>query len=233
MIWHWVSVCFAAIAVMLNTTHARGEQIKPFRDHPLAPYMVDVPIGGGIAMAQTETTFRQWEACVSAGGCRPITDDHYWGRGERPLINVSWRDAQAYAAWLSQLTGQPYRLPTAEEWMFAATAGKPTAYWWGDEVKSGMMRCRQCDADAASDYGTVPVRSYLPNPLGLYDMHGNVWEWVADCVEQSRAGACRFRATYGGAWYYVSHQSRADAVAARPEAERSFTLGFRVASDRR
>ncbi len=200
-----------------------------FRDHPQAPEMVVLP-GGAAALSRTEVTFAQWDACVAAGGCAAIADDHGWGRGDRPVINVSWNDAQAYAAWLSRLTGRRYRLPGDAEWERAARAGTSTAYWWGDDMRPGMARCRGCNPGVA-DYGTMPAASYPPNPFGLYDMNGNLWEWVADCAV-ANATPCPARLTRGGAWYYFSRQSRADASAPRPAAERSFTVGFRVACDR-
>ena len=90
--------------------------------------------GRAIAMARTETTFAAWDACVAAGGCPAIADDHGWGRGDRPVINVSWNDAVAYAAWLSALTGRSNRLPSDAEWGRAVRGGGATAYWWGDAM---------------------------------------------------------------------------------------------------
>jgi len=218
-----------ALLVLALPAAAAGETL---RDHPLAPEMVVLPpfAGHALAMARTETTFAQWDACAAAGACPRVADDHGWGRGERPVINVSWEDAAAYARWLSALTGRRYRLPSGAEWAFAAHAGTQGAYWWGEEMKPGMARCRGCNP-GANDYGTMPVASYPPNPFGLYDMNGNLWEWVADCAAPG-GGACSARLTRGGAWYYFSNQAKTAASAPRPPAERSFTVGFRVISER-
>ena len=128
-------------------------------------------------------SFDQWDACVADGGCddyRP--EDEGWGRGRRPVINVSWKDAQAYVRWLSEKTGQPYRLPSEAEWEYAARAGTTTLYSWGDDI-----------APENANYGlrggrTTEVGTYPANP-GLYDMHGNVGEWVEDCQNESYEGA--------------------------------------------
>jgi len=221
----------AALVALLFPAVAAAAPGEAVRDHPLAPQMVLLPRfeGRDLAMARTETTFAQWDVCAAAGACPRVADDHGWGRGERPVINVSWEDAAAYARWLSALTGRRYRLPSAAEWGFAARAGSRTAYWWGDGMKPGMARCRGCNP-GVNDYGTMPAASYPPNPFGLYDMNGNLWEWVADCAAAQEP--CKARMTRGGAWYYFSNQAKAAAAAARPPAERSFTVGFRVVSER-
>lgn len=227
MRWAWA----AGIAMLPALAMAESPGTR-FRDHPVAPEMVALPAlaGKSLAMARTEVSFAAWDACVAARGCPAIADDHGWGRGERPVINVSWTDAAAYAAWLSRLTGRSYRLPTDAEWDFAARAGSSAAYWWGDDMRPGMARCRGCNP-GVNDYGTLPGASYPANPFGLHDMNGNLWEWVEDCAPP-KTTPCSARLTRGGAWYYFSRQSRTDAVAPRPPAERSFTVGFRVVSDR-
>ncbi|MBN2751108.1 MAG: SUMF1/EgtB/PvdO family nonheme iron enzyme [Rhodospirillaceae bacterium] len=213
---------------------ASAQEVGDFiQDDPRAPEMVILPPVAGrvVAMARTETTFAQWDACVDAGACSVITDDHGWGRGRRPVINVSWHDAKIYTHWVSKLTGQVCRLPSGAEWDVAAGAGGKQAYWWGDSMKSGMARCRGCNP-GVSDYGTMPVASYPPNPFGLFDMNGNLWEWVEDCAVTKPPGQCSARLTRGGAWYYFSNQSKHAAKAPRPPAERSFTVGFRVVCER-
>ncbi len=198
-----MKVSVAVLGIFLSPAVAVAEPVTVFRDHPLAPEMVVLPVAAGRAnvMARTETTFAAWDACVAAGGCPAIADDHGWGRGDRPVINVSWNDAVAYAAWLSALTGRSYRLPSDAEWGRAARGGGATAYWWGDAMAPGMARCRGCNPGVA-DYGTMPAASYPANPFGLYDMNGNLWEWVADGAVA--ADICPSRLTRGGAWYYFS-----------------------------
>jgi len=229
-------ICIAVCMICVQGAAAHADVIQ---DHKDAPPLVLLPVfeGKTLAVAQTETTFDQWQACVDAAACRAIADDHHWGRGTRPLINVSWRDAQDYTKWLSQITGHPYRLLTDAEWTFAAAAGSAKAYWWGDVMQPGMARCRKCDPDK-KDYGTLPAGSYAPNPFGLYDMHGNLWEWVGDCAlwkkaaDGAKTDICLSRLTRGGAWYYFKSQSKTKASAPRPEEETSFTVGFRVVSER-
>jgi formylglycine-generating enzyme required for sulfatase activity/serine/threonine protein kinase len=154
-------------------------------------------------LGQTEVTFDQWDACVADGGCTQKPGDEGWGRGRRPVINVSWDDAQQYVAWLSRQTGQSWRLPTEAEWEYAARAGSPTAYFWGNDANQGCAYANgydetgkrvnefgwenlKCDDGAAQ---TTAVRSYRSNVFGLYDMSGNVWEWVQDCYHDSYTGA--------------------------------------------
>ena len=152
----------------------------------------EVTISNPFAIGKFEVTFAEWDSCVAADGC-PQVSDHGWGRGERPVINVSWEDAQHYAAWLSGLTGKTYRLLSEAEWEFAARAGTTTRYSFGDD-KAAL-------GDYAwyvenSGFKTHPVGEKKSNPFGLYDMHGNVWEWVQDCDHDSYEGA----PTDGTAW---------------------------------
>ena len=105
-------------------------------------------------------------------------------------MNVSWYDAQEYVSWLSSETGRRYRLPSEAEWEYAARAGTTTAYWWGNEVGQSRTICDGCGSQW-DDEMTAPVGSLGPNPWGLYDMHGNVWEWVQDCQHRSYAARAR------------------------------------------
>jgi formylglycine-generating enzyme required for sulfatase activity len=200
-----------------------------FRDCPDCPQMVVVPAGSfdmgsksahesplhrvsfarPFAIGRREVTFAEWDACVGANGCKYRDDDRGRGRGERPVMNVSWLDAREYAAWLSRKTGQTYRLPSEAEWEYAARGGTTTAFWWGRDVGSGLANCRECNTGVSQQ--TLPAGSYGPNPFGLYDTAGNVAEWVEDCWNDSYVGAprdgsvrvtgdCRLRALRGGAF---------------------------------
>src|SRR5262249_33933509 len=114
-----------------------------------------------------------------------------WGRGKRPVINVSWGDAQEYVAWLSKETGKSYRLLTEAEWEYAARAGSTTDYSWGDDIRKGgkvMANCYGCGSEWGN-HKTAPVGSFAANAFGLYDMHGNVWELVEDCWRENYDGA--------------------------------------------
>ncbi len=212
-----------------------------FRDCRRCPEMVAIPPGrlpNGTrlerppAVSRTEVTFAEWQSCVAAGACRKGQDDHHWGRFRRPVINVSWDDAVAYAHWLSVITGKPYRLPSGAEWEYAARGGTTTAYWWGDAIGSGHANCRGC----GSRWGgrsTAPVASFPPNPFGLYDMNGNVWQWTSDCWERGTTpAACRDRTIRGGSWYYFAAMSTVTARARFSAGEWSYNIGIRVVRDR-
>ena len=146
-------------------------------------HWVQVP---AFELGKYEVTFDEWDACVADGGCTHKPGDRDWGRGRRPVIDVSWDDAQHYVTWLSRKTAKPYRLPSEAEWEYAARAGTQTPWSFGDDEK------------ATGDYawfggnagpGTHPVGEKRPNPWGLYDMHGNVWEWVQDNWHNGYQGA--------------------------------------------
>jgi formylglycine-generating enzyme required for sulfatase activity len=141
------------------------------------------------ALAKYDVTFDDWDACVNDGGCdgyRP--DDHGWGRGKRPVINVSWADAQSYITWFSAKRGHSFRLPTEAEWEYAARAGTTTAYYWGDAIGDNNANCGHCGS-AWDGKKTAPVGSFAANPWGLYDMSGNVWQWTFDCWHDNYSGA--------------------------------------------
>jgi formylglycine-generating enzyme required for sulfatase activity len=169
-----------------------------------------VTIARPLAVSKFEVTFEQWDACVASGAC-PHVPDNNMGRGTQPVINVSWDDAQQYVAWMSTMTGRPYRLLSEAEWEYAARAGSTTAYSWGDEIGKNNANCSGCGSEWDSRR-TAPVGSFAPNRFGLYDMHGNVWEWVEDCLHTSYAGAptdgsawiaqgdCNQRVVRGGSW---------------------------------
>ena len=180
------------------------------RDHdegPVHRVTIDAPFAVGVY----EVTFAEWDRCVRAGGCggyRP--DDEGWGRGRRPVIHVSWKDAQAYVAWLSGESGAGYRLLSEAEWEYVARAGSETAYSWGNSIGRNRANCDGCGS-RWDDKQTAPVGSFQANAFGLYDVHGNVWEWVEDCWNDSYAGAptdgsaweqgnCDARVLRGGSW---------------------------------
>jgi formylglycine-generating enzyme required for sulfatase activity len=198
----------------------------------------EVTIAKPFALSKFEVTFEEWDACVAAAACPRVSDG--WGRGTMPAINVSWVDAKQYVGWLSQLTGREYRLPTEAEWEYAARADADTRYSWGDEVGMGNASCDGCGSQWDLKQ-TAPVGSFKPNRFGLYDMHGNVWEWVEDSWHESydvaptdgstwlRGGDPSFRVARGGSWRNESELVRA-AVRVRRNANVRFdTLGFRVA----
>ena len=148
-----------------------------------------VSIARPFAVGVYEVTFGEWDVCVADGGCgvhRP--DDQGWGRGRRPVINVSWEDAQMYVVWLSRKTGERYRLLSESEWEYVARAGTRTRYWWGDDVGRGWANCKDCGSHRGN-WRTMEVGSFSPNDFGLHDVLGNVGEWVDDCYSDSYVGA--------------------------------------------
>ncbi|MEN8216964.1 MAG: formylglycine-generating enzyme family protein [Pseudomonadota bacterium] len=160
------------------------------------------------AMGRYEVTFDEYDKFTEVTG-KDKPDDEGWGRGNRPVIDVSVQDAIAYAEWLSEETGEQYRLPTEAEWEYAARAGTDTKYWWGDEIGENRANCDGCDSHWDNKQ-TAPVGSFAPNALGLYDMVGNVWEWTCSLYrgryngQEQRClsnGDRRHRVIRGGSWY--------------------------------
>ena len=191
-----------------------------FKDCEDCPQMIAVPAGGfqmgspkseagrvasegplteirlkePFALGAREVTFAEWDACAAAGACekyQPSADG--WGRGNQPVINVSWKDARNYADWLSRKTGKHYRLPSEAEWEYAARAGTETPLYFGTAVSpsEANFNGRYPYGTARGKYRRRPVAagSFEPNAFGLYDMAGNVWEWVADCWKPDHANA--------------------------------------------
>jgi formylglycine-generating enzyme required for sulfatase activity len=225
----------------LPANSAPAAAAKTFTDCSGCPDMVVIPAGAytmgsppseeyrgaepqhrvavpAFALSKHEVTFAQWEMCVSDGGCggfRP--DDQGWGKGIRPVIGVSWNDAKAYVAWLGKKTGKPYRLPSEAEWEYGARAGTGTTFSFGPKITSEQANY---DASTGNSIGaaglnrqrTTPVGSFPANAFGLYDMHGNVWEWTEDCwsdeytADTPANGApylgdnCGGRVMRGGSW---------------------------------
>jgi formylglycine-generating enzyme required for sulfatase activity len=168
-----------------------------------------VTIAKPFAVSKFDVTFADWDACVSVGACPQVSDASF-GRRTKPIINVSWDDAQQYVAWFSKRTGRPYRLLTEVEWEYAARAGTTTAYSWGDEIGTGNANCNECGSEW-DNRETAPVGSFKPNEFGVYDMAGNVWQWVQDCYHGDYNGAptdgsawasgdCGRRVVRGGSW---------------------------------
>jgi formylglycine-generating enzyme required for sulfatase activity len=155
------------------------------------------------AVGRFSVTFDEWDACVADGGCNGYSPpDQGWGRGRRPVINVSWNEAQAYFAWLSRKTGKPYRLLTEAEREYVTRAGTTTPFWWGSSISTSQANYNgnytYGDDGARGEFRneSVPVDMFAPNPWGLYQVHGNVSEWTEDCWHENYTGA----PTDGSAW---------------------------------
>lgn len=233
-----------------------------FRDCPDCPEMLVVPAGSFImgapesevgrqdvegpsrrvtisrsfAAGKYEVTFAEWDACVADGGCQHKPSDRGWGRGKRPVINVSWDSITSeYLPWLSRKAGKTYRLPTEAEWEFAARAGTTTRYAFGNTISKAQALFSE-----GGLFKTMAVGSFAANAFGLHDMHGNVWEWVQDCWNASyanvptdgsaaAAGDCTLRVLRGGSWSDHPNSLRS----AKRSKDRAGTLdsssGFRLA----
>jgi formylglycine-generating enzyme required for sulfatase activity len=191
------------------------------------------------AVARFDVTFDEWDACVAHGDCDPRVSDSGYGRGRQPVINVTWDDARHYAAWLSRMTGKPYRLLSEAEFEYAARAGTQEAYPWGDEIGKNNANCQDCGSRWDNSQPS-PVGSFAANQFGLYDMHGNVWKWVEDCYHEDYKGApqdgsawvegadCSLRVVRGGSWFtYPRNLRSADRVRLSSDL-RNVSLGFRV-----
>jgi formylglycine-generating enzyme required for sulfatase activity len=200
----------------------------------------------GFAISKYDITFEQYDL-FAAATLREMPSDRGWGRGNRPVVNVSWEDANDYIKWLNQKTGKHYRLPSEAEWEYAARAGTTTTYWWGNERDKRDGDRPHCNGCSSKFDGvkTAPVGSFDPNPWNLYDMAGNVWQWTADCWHESyvhapndgqiwtdeSGGTCDSRVVRGGSWTGNPLDRRA---AERLNVGKSGTesdLGFRLARD--
>jgi formylglycine-generating enzyme required for sulfatase activity len=138
------------------------------------------------AVGKFAVTFDEWDACAADGGCngyRPLDWD--WGRGKQPVINVSWNDAKAYVVWLSRKTGKKYRLLTEAEREYVTRAGTKTRYWWGTSISPQQANYKTAPFVPFSKQRAQPVGSFQPNPWGLYQVHGNLYDWVEDCWTES------------------------------------------------
>lgn len=155
---------------------------------------IEVTIARPFAVGTYAVTFEEWDACVAAGGCNLYSpSDGGWGRGTRPVIYVSWHDANSYVEWLSAKTGKPYRLSSESEREYFTRAGTTTPFWWGSSITSDQANYHALNRFAGGPTSrfrgqTVPVATFDANPWGLYNVHGNIWEWVEDCRNASNLG---------------------------------------------
>jgi formylglycine-generating enzyme required for sulfatase activity len=208
----------------------------------------EVTITKPFAIGRFAVTFAEWDAAQEDKDWRPVTGlaprkpkDFGWGRGDRPVIDVSWDDAEAYTKWLSHKTGKDYGLPSEAEWEYACRAGTATPFWWGKSITPEQANYDgnyPYDGGEKGEYRgkTLPVKSFEPNPWGLYQMHGNVWEWCADGLRSYTAepvpdpvGPLKdaLRALRGGSWNdgasYVRAANRYESV----RGSRLLLIGFR------
>ncbi|MEP1231626.1 MAG: SUMF1/EgtB/PvdO family nonheme iron enzyme [Litorimonas sp.] len=201
------------------------------------------------AIGVHEVTFAQWGACVAGGGCNGTPSDNGWGGNNRPVINVSWSDAQAYTSWLTQKTGFNYSLPSEAQWEYAARGGEAKslqggsttalcAFANGAGIESGLGWANQDCTDPASDR-TLPVGTLSPNGFGVKDMIGNVAEWTLDCNtlnlrdaptdgRADQRGSCNQRSVRGGSWFSGPSDLRFAARLMQRRGDSNDFTGFRV-----
>ena len=255
--------CFAAFIAPLIVKKASGNSLDPgtiFKDCTVCPEMIVIPRGGfkigsiqgnqnelptrnitiakPYAIGRFEITFDEWDACHAEGGCSRKPHDRGWGRVHRPVINVLYADIQEYLFWISNKTKHIYRLPSEAEWEYAARATTTTEYWWGNRMIKGNANCRNCGTKWGGKM-SAPVGSFKENPWGLYDMHGNLLEYVEDCWTNDHESiatdaspivisGCLSRVIKGGAWYYLPRVSRSAYRARNDTRIFSYVVGFRA-----
>ena len=210
----------------------------------------EVTFSKRFAVGRYAITFAEWDACVSEGGCKPVfgneePKDAGWGREQLPLINARWDEARAYVGWLSRKTNRPYRLLTEAEREYVSRAGTRTAFWWGPSVgprraNYNTNRTYGCEEREPSRGRTLPVDAFGPNPWGLYNVHGNVAEWVEDCANDNYEGApsdgvawldgdCSRRIQRGGGWSRAPQALRSASRGSSGIDQRMTHFGVRVA----
>ncbi len=240
--------CPAMMVVPAGTYWQGSDDKSPLSlsmEKPRRQVTITEPFAVGIY----EITMAQWDACFNDKGCTSRAGDNGWGRGSRPVIMVSWTDAQEYVRWISKKTGQSYRLPSESEWEYFARAGEESDWPGGDPAllcdygniagtETGFKwEHKQCSDKLA--LGTAPAGSFRANSFGLYDTVGNVSEWTADCMNLSYLdapvdgsawgrGICSSHMTRGGSWVTGSREVRLPARFNLNNGDRNDFTGFRV-----
>jgi formylglycine-generating enzyme required for sulfatase activity len=283
--WKPLAAVLGSLAVLVPLLFVVRKPVQPqsFHDCDACPEMVVVPAGSFMmgspedekarshdegpqhkvtiprpfAVGKFEVSFDEWDACVAAGGCTQKPDDKGWGRGNRPVINVSWDDVGSYVRWLAKETGQRYRLLSEAEWEYAARAGTKTSRFWGDDpdqaCRYGNVGDRNLKANPPPGWldilshncddghgATSPVGSFEPNAFALFDTVGNALEWTQDCWNESYKGApvdgqpwesgdCGRRAVRGGSWKVEPDYARSANRGRCEPGLRTNDLGFRLA----
>ena len=223
----------------LPTSFRMGSQQGDDAELPVHPVSITEPF----AIGKFEVTFEEYDDFARRTGFSAPYGEK-WGRGRRPVIHVSWQEARQYARWLSLVTGKSFRLPTEPEWEYAARGGTQTEYPWGERIGQNKANCDGCGSQGTSKQ-TARVGSFEPNAWGLYDIAGNVWEWVEDCWHENYDGApsdgsawreedggnCGQRVVRGGSWYLSLRYLRAASRHRFYTVVRSNDVGFRLAQD--
>lgn len=257
-------ILLSALSLLTLSVSARAETPVPgtvFQDCPYCPEMVVLPRGTfqmgstehdrekpvhpvtiayPLAIGRFKVTFGEWDACAADGGCLgDPPSDNGWGRGNRPVMNVSWNDAQRYVAWLARKTGKPYRLQSEAEYEYAGRAGSTSRFWWGSEPDKNMAACDGCGS-AWDNVRTAPEGIFPANGFGVFDTAGNLSEWVQDRWNPSFEGAPgdgsawetgdqRRRVFRGGSWFNYPRMITASYRNGDAPTVANFKIGFRVA----
>src|SRR5262245_16608449 len=263
-------ICPEMVELPVGTFLMGSAEDEPGRQRVEGPPR-PVVIAHRVALGRLEVTVDQFAAFVAetgiavSGGCSRFDPERsrflltegsflqpgFEQTGSHPAVCISWHEAQAYAAWLGRRTGKPYRLPSEAEWEYAARAGTTTSYsFGGDESQlcdygrfadlgSQFPWRGGCRSDAK--HGTIQVGMLKPNPWGFFDMHGNAWEWAADCWTSdplqiptdgsafAREGACEVGVVRGGGWPAEYRRVRSAQRLSMTTTSRSYHVGFRVA----
>jgi formylglycine-generating enzyme required for sulfatase activity len=254
-------VCPEMVVVPAGWFSMGSPPSEPDRERDEGPVSYPVKIATPFAVGKYEITrgeyarFAERSGRSGEGGCWVWTGSKWnydpaksWQnpgfvqRDDHPAVCVSWHDAQAYVEWLRSETGQDYRLLTEAEWEYVARADTSTLYWWGDEIGYKNANCAGCGSIWDNEQ-TAPVNSFAANAFGVHDIHGNVWEWVADCYREDayethndypsmvadRQNSCETHVIRGGSWSDTPRLLRAANRAKYAPGARLDTIGFRVA----
>lgn len=248
----WLVVVPAGEFMMGSANGEEGHQSYESPQHrvrisePFAVMEAEVT-RGAFARFVKETGYKTGGDCITWGGTTVVTGERNWSvpgftqTPDHPVVCMSWNDGRAFATWLSERTGQSYRLLSEAEWEYAARAGSTTRYYFGDDAKD-VCQYAKVSGCKEGDFGTAPVKSFKPNAFGLYDMHGNAWEWVQDCWHDNYQGApedgskpweakCSEdrRVLRGGGWSNHPVDARSAIRVRYTPGIRNFDFGFRLA----
>ncbi|MBT4932608.1 MAG: formylglycine-generating enzyme family protein [Rhodospirillaceae bacterium] len=226
----WLFAWIALPGFPASADEPARKPLSVFKDCEVCPEMIVIPPGsffmGSVfgdstempvhrvtiaypfAIGRAEVKVWEWKACVADGNCDIVDTFFTQSPDDYPQTGISWPMAKDYAAWLSEKTGGTYRLPSEAEWEYAARGGTQTRFWWGANFKENYANCEYCGTNK-DVVGLRPAGTFPPNPYGLYDVSGNLYEWIEDCWNPSFKGAptdgsswlegeCRLRVIKGG-----------------------------------
>ena len=215
------------------------------KDREKPVHLVTIP---AFQMTKTEVTAELWATCVSAKACTHEPENNGWTESDMPVRYISWDDVQVFITWLNSVTDKNYRLPSEAEWEYAARAGTNTPFNTGmcitdqqANFEGNAFKVAGCNKEGVNRKKVVPVASFPANKFGLYDMHGNVYEWVADCWHPNyegaptdgsswsgTAGECERHTFRGGTWHGAVDYMRSAFRYRYPREIRTGGLGFRL-----